>query len=236
MDGLYKVEYAMDGSVGHSVMYAHAGRLAGGNTAFALLGTYEDLGSDITAEISTQRHHPSRTYPKLLEAHEATIRMRGNLQDGAYRFIGEVMQDPGKPFQALLTPLSDDEVPPRRRTGEGGIVNGLYALEMRMPEVSTRVDTGVMLLHDGRILGGDAFFYYLGAYSSANGRWRGEFVNREHTPALIARPLFGGGREVGLGFSGRCDARSADAEAFALAGKRSIRFAAALTLIQPCAG
>ena len=100
-----------------------------------------------------------------------------------------------------------------------------------MPEGTARVDTGVMLLYDGRILGSDAYFYYVGAYSSANGRWKGEFVNQEHTSAKIARPLFGG-REVGLGFSGSCDATSTDAEAFALAGKRSIRFAAKLKLVE----
>jgi hypothetical protein len=37
----------------------------------------------------------------------------------------------------------------------------------RHPDVGRhrRGNTGVMLLHDGRILGGDALFYYLGAYS-----------------------------------------------------------------------
>ena len=49
--------------------------------------------------------------------------------------------------------------------------------------------TGVMLLHDGRILGGDAFFYYLGAYSSSNGRWKGEFVNRRRDGTGQQRPV-----------------------------------------------
>ena len=90
-------------------------------------------------------------------------------------------------------------------------------------------------LREGRILGGDAFFYYLGAYSSANGRWKGEFVNQEHTPAKAEHPLFGG-YEVGIGFSGRCDAEGANMEAAALVGKRSVRLAATLKLIQPVAG
>ena len=76
---------------------------------------------------------------------------------------------------------------------------------------------------------------YLGAYTSANGRWKGEFVNQEHTPAKDEHPLFGG-YQVGIGFSGRCDAAGAEMEATALAGKRSIRFAATLKLIQPFAG
>jgi hypothetical protein len=79
-----------------------------------------------------------------------------------------------------------------------------------------------MLLIDGRILGGDAFFYYLGSYSSENGRWKGEIVNQEHTPAKGENPVFGG-HEVGIGFSGTCTDQGADLEAIALAGKRSLR-------------
>lgn len=60
----------------------------------------------------------------------------------------------------------------------------------------------------------------------------GEFVNQEHTPARTEHLIFGG-YEVGIGFSGQCDAAPAKLEAIALAGKRSIRFAAMLTLMRP---
>jgi len=86
---------------------------------------------------------------------------------------------------------------------------------------------GVMVLHDGKIRGGDAFFDYIGAYSGANGRWKGELVNHEHSPSQGGRPVFGG-YEVGIGFSGTYTDEGAVAEATALAGKRSIRFSAVL--------
>ena len=89
-----------------------------------------------------------------------------------------------------------------------------------------------MLLLDGRILGGDAFFYYLGAYSSADGRWKGEILNQEHTPAKGENPVFGG-HEVSIGFTGTCDEAGAELEAIALAGKRSLRLAATLKLMRP---
>jgi hypothetical protein len=88
-------------------------------------------------------------------------------------------------------------------------------------------NTGVMMLHDGRIRGGDGFFGYMGAYTSANGRWKGEIVNHEHTASQGERPVFGG-YEVGIGFSGTYTDEGAAAEATALAGKRSIRFSAVL--------
>jgi hypothetical protein len=84
-----------------------------------------------------------------------------------------------------------------------------------------------MMLRGGRIHGGDAFFDYIGSYSSANGRWKGELVNHEHTPSQGERTVFGG-HEVGIGFSGTYTDAGAIAEATALAGKRSIRFSAVL--------
>ena len=91
--------------------------------------------------------------------------------------------------------------------------------------------TGVMLLNEGRILGGEAFFYYVGTYTSANGRWTGEILNQEHTPARNENPIFGG-HEVGIGFSGSCDDQGALLDATALAGKRSLRLTAVLKLMR----
>jgi hypothetical protein len=206
--------------------------MLGGNTAFAHFGSYRDVDGEVVAEVNTRRHSPSPEFRSLLRSDEVTIRMRGRPVGAAYRFAGNVVQEPGTLFQGVMTPLGDDDIPPPGAVGEGGIVSGLYSVAIRMLDGIDGGNTGVMLLHDGRILGGDAYFYYLGSYSSAHGRWKGEFVNQEHTPAKSERLLFGG-YEVGIGFSGRCDATSAEAEATALAGKRSIRFAATLKLIQP---
>ena len=111
--------------------------------------------------------------------------------------------------------------------GEGGAVNGLYSIHLRTLDGVDGGLTGIMLLSNGRILGGDAFFYYLGTYTSEKGRWKGQILNQEHTPAKGENPVFGG-HEVGIGFSGTYDDKGAEGEATALAGKRSIRFKAVL--------
>ena len=67
-------------------------------------------------------------------------------------------------------------LPPVGKVGQGGIVNGLYSIQHRALDGVKAGLSGVMLLMDGRILGGDAFFYYLGSYSSADGRWKGEIA------------------------------------------------------------
>jgi len=233
VEGLYKVEYDIGDGSGRSVLYAHAGKMLGGNTAFAHFGTYENVDGEIVARLRTRRHSRSPQRRSLVSSDSVAIHIRGKPQGNVWRFEGDVVED-ASVFRAVMTPLGDDDIPPPGAVGEGGIVSGLYSIDIRMLDGLAGGHTGVMLLHDGRILGGDAFFYYLGAYTSANGRWKGEFVNQEHTPAKSEHPLFGG-YEVGIGFSGRCDDKSAEMEATALAGKLSVRFAATLKLIEPFA-
>ena len=67
--------------------------------------------------------------------------------------------------------------------------------------------------------------------SVMNGRWKGEILIQEHTPARSEHPIFGG-YEVGIGFSGTCDDQGALLEATALAGKRSLRLTAVLKLMR----
>src|SRR3954463_12956934 len=124
-----------------------------------------------------------------------------------------------------MTPISEAAAPPVPPARKGGIGNGLYSLHIRMLDGIDGGNTGVMVLHDGRIRGGDGFFDYMGSYTSAGGKWKGEIVNHEHTPSKGERPVFGG-HEVGIGFSGTYNDKGAEAEATALAGKRSIRFRA----------
>ena len=127
---------------------------------------------------------------------------------------------------------SEEQPPPiAGGVGESGAVNGLYSIRLRLLDGIDGGLTGVMLLNNGRILGGDACFYYLGTYTSANGRWKGQILNREHTPAKGENPVFGG-HEVGIGFSGTCDEEGAQLEATALAGKRSLRLMAELKLMR----
>jgi T3SS negative regulator,GrlR len=231
----YKVQFQLDDAAGRSVMYVHAGRMLGGNSAFAHIGTYQEIDDDVIVEVRTLRHHSDPNYRPLLGIDEATVLVRAKASDGALHFNGTLREFPGSVFQAVMTPI-DDELPPAiDLAGKGCVVNGLYSIRIRMLDGIDGDLTGVMLLNDGRILGGDAFFYYIGSYTSANGRWKGQILNQEHAPAKGEYPIFGG-HEVGIGFSGSCDAQSARLDATALAGKRSLRLSADLKLILPVSG
>jgi hypothetical protein len=231
LEGFYKVRFQVDDAVGRSVMYAHAGSMLGGNSAFAHYGTFQEIDGVVTSEITSHRHNEDPNYQSLLGADIATINVRGRADGEIYRFEGGSPQMPGAVFRSVMTPIEEDTIPAVGAAGEGGIVNGLYSVHTRILDGIDGGLTGVMLLNDGRILGGDAFFYYLGAYTSANGRWKGEILNQEHTPAKSEHPIFGG-HEVGIGFSGTCDDQGALLEATALAGKRSLRLTAVLKLMR----
>ncbi|NVN86545.1 MAG: hypothetical protein HXX15_10705 [Rhodopseudomonas sp.] len=231
LEGFYKVRYQVDDAVGRSVMYVHDGKMLGGNSAFAHFGTYREADGVVTAEITSQRAHQDPNYPSLLGADIATIEATGRAQGNVYHFRGGSAQMPGAVFQSMMTPIDHDTKPPDGAVGEGGIVNGLYSIHIRMLDGVEGRLTGMLLLSDGRILGGDAFFYYQGTYTSALGRWKGQILNQEHTPAKIEHPIFGG-HEVGIGFSGSCDQEAAELEAMALVGKRSIRLSASLKLMR----
>jgi hypothetical protein len=226
LKGLYKVEiHTAHGGSGRGVMVARDGRLFGGNAAFAFAGRYLESGSDIAIEITTRQRNDKLGFKPISAA--ANVTLRGRRAGERYHFEGGTELLAGAPFTADITAISEEAAPPAGANAPDGIRNGLYSLNIRMLDGIDSGNTGLMVLHDGTIRGGDAHFDYVGAYSSAQGRWKGELINHTHTPTMGQRPLFGD-REVGIGFSGTYDEDGAEGEATALAGKRSIRFKAML--------
>ena len=199
LQGFYKVRFQVNEAVGRSVMFAHDGVMLGGNSAFAHYGTYSEVGGVVTSEITSHRHNDDPNYVSLLGADIAKIEVTGSADGNVYAFVGGSPQMPGAVFRSVMTPIEEDAVEIAGGVGEGGVVDGLYSVHIRLLDGVPGGLTGVMLLNNGRILGGDAFFYYIGTYTSSNGRWKGQIVNQEHTPAKGENPIFGG-YEVGIGF------------------------------------
>jgi T3SS negative regulator,GrlR len=231
LQGFYKVRFQLNSSVGRSVLYVRDGRMLGGNSAFAHIGTYEEVDDGVAIEVKTVRHNMDPSYRAMAGTDDATLLARGRVRGDNVHFEGTVRELEGSVFRSVMTPIKDDIMPIAGSSNENGIVNGLYSVHIRMLDGVEGGLTGVMLLNDGRILGGDASFYYLGTYTSANGRWKGQILNQEHTPDRGENPVFGG-HEVGIGFSGTCNEEGAELEAIALAGKRSLRLTAMLKLMR----
>lgn len=99
-------------------------------------------------------------------------------------------------------------------------MNGLYSVHVSLGDGRTGKGSGVIVLRDGIILGGDAFLYYVGSYVVAGQRMKGEIVINQHTPSTGQYPLFKG-EEVGVGFSGEISGREILLLGTALVGNAS---------------
>jgi len=112
------------------------------------------------------------------------------------------------------------------------VTNGLYTITVEMQEGKRGRATGVVVLCDGRIMGGDSHFYYTGTYTSKNGKWRGETINHQHAEAVGINLAFGG-RDVPCGFTGSYSQGEAEFDGTALVGKTSVTFRGWLILRHP---
>jgi hypothetical protein len=114
-------------------------------------------------------------------------------------------------------------------TAETDIRNGLYTITVEMRDGKKGRATGVLVLCDRRIMGGDSYFYYTGSYTFRSGKWRGELITRQHTEAMGKNLAFAG-REVSCGFTGTYADGRATVQGTALVGKTSVSFHAELAL------
>lgn len=106
--------------------------------------------------------------------------------------------------------------------------NGIYSLiALALDGLDVEVG-GVLILHDGKIYGGDSFVFYTGTYDGSGGKWKGEMTSQEHTPTN--RPIVE--RVQYIAFVGTYDDFSVEADATVRVGKHRIRYTATLRLLQ----
>src|SRR6188474_1809631 len=130
-------------------MYVRAGKMLGGNSAFAHIGTYqEEADGELAIEIKTVRHNPDPNYRAMAGTDDATLLAKGRADGELYRFEGGLKELPGVAFQSVMTPIEQDAVPIAGGVGEGGIVNGLYSIHVRLLDGIEGGLTGVMLLNE----------------------------------------------------------------------------------------
>jgi hypothetical protein len=193
LQGLYKFRFTTERGEGCGVMFATAGGgLYGGDSGSSFVGGFTEADGVISVEVTMSRHYHDPKYVPMFDVDNVVMKFTGDHRGEEVHFEGGSAALPGVRFTTILTPINETDAPPPGVVGPDGIANGLYSIHIRMLDGIDAGNSGVMMLHDGRIRGGDAFFDYIGAYSSANGKWKGEIVNREHTPAKGERPVFGG--------------------------------------------
>ena len=70
--------------------------------------------------------------------------------------------------------------------------NGLYSIHVSLQDGRSGKGSGVVMFRDGKILGGDAYLFYTGNYTTKGDSFKGEVLVQRHTSSPDANPLFGG--------------------------------------------
>jgi hypothetical protein len=107
--------------------------------------------------------------------------------------------------------------------------NGLYSIHMHMLDGVKGRDSGVLILRDGRFLGGGPHFWSEGSYTFRDGTWKGQLRTNQHTQLSdpFVHPL-SRGQEVSSGFSGTFADDEAEVFGTSLIGSQSLSFRATL--------
>ncbi|MGB3447059.1 MAG: GrlR family regulatory protein [Xanthobacteraceae bacterium] len=107
--------------------------------------------------------------------------------------------------------------------------NGLYSVHVDLLDGRTGKGSGVVVFRDGKILGGDAYLFYVGSYIVDGSVFKGELQIQQHTRSVDVNPLFGGQNQpVGVGVSGTFTEAGGTMTGTALVGKASQIFTATL--------
>jgi hypothetical protein len=197
LQGLYKVE--MHTVHGRAAAYLRpCGKMMGGNSV-CLHRHLPGVGGGVSVDISTLRHKEDPNYQPLFKSDRINLTLKGRQQGEQYVFEGGSPQLPDVVVNSVMTPISEAAAPPVIPGRAGGIRNGLYSIHIRMLDGIDGGNTGVMVLHNGKIRGGDAFFDYVGSTPAptANGRARSSITS---TPSKASGRC--SAATVGIGFSG----------------------------------
>lgn len=106
-EGLYKVEFHTVQGTGSGVIYATSGKLRGGNSGFAFIGSYTRKAGEIHVKISTQRHTADPGFKPLFGTDMITLTLKGTQSGDMVDFEGTALQLPGVAFRAVLTRIGD---------------------------------------------------------------------------------------------------------------------------------
>jgi hypothetical protein len=105
--GLYKVDFLTVHGTGCGVVHVTDGKMRGGNSAFAFIGTYTGQGDSIKVKISTERYNDDPTFKALFGIDRITLTLAGREDGDMAEFEGTALQVPGVAFRAVLSRIAD---------------------------------------------------------------------------------------------------------------------------------
>jgi len=162
-------------------------------------------------------------FQPLFKTDRSSLALKGRQQGDQYFFEGDTTQLPAHSLILSDEPRLAKGCAIRPSVGQRGISHGLYSIHIRMLDGITAAIPVSRCCNDGGYAAATATSTCR-LLTGANGRWKGELVNHEHTPSQGERPVFAVRGSVSA-FPAPTRRRARPAEATALVGKRSIRSA-----------
>lgn len=107
LEGLYKVEFETPRRKAVGIIFAQAGKLHGGSSSFAYVGSYEQDGHKITGVVTARLHTSDPNHPSVFGLNDVKIDFRGFEKDNFASVEGTATEAPSVEFKAFLTKLSD---------------------------------------------------------------------------------------------------------------------------------
>ncbi len=105
--GLYKVEFETPRGKALGVIHAENGKLRGGSSAFAYMGSYTQDGQSFTGNVSSLRHTPDSSHPSVFGFDEVRINFNGTVKGNFAICEGTATEFPSLAFKAVLTRVAD---------------------------------------------------------------------------------------------------------------------------------
>jgi hypothetical protein len=107
LKGLYKVEFETPRGKARGVVNAENGRIRGGSSAFAYIGSYTQDGHSISGKVSSIRHTQDPNLPSVFGFDEVRIEFHGAVKGDFAICEGTAAEFPSLAFKAVLTKVAD---------------------------------------------------------------------------------------------------------------------------------
>jgi hypothetical protein len=107
LKGLYKVEFETPRGKAFGVIHAENGKIRGGSSAFAYVGSYTQDGHSLSGNVSSLRHTRDSEHPSVFGFDEVTIAFQGAVKGDYAICEGTAAEFPSLTFKAVLTRVAE---------------------------------------------------------------------------------------------------------------------------------
>lgn len=106
-DGLYKVAFATHLGGGTGVAYLHGGKLRGGDTLMAYVGSYNEHQGKVNADVLVYQHSIVPNMAPALGVSKANLTLNGTVTGGVGTLTGTAPEAPGVTLKLTMERLHD---------------------------------------------------------------------------------------------------------------------------------